>query len=503
MEVSGIKMLEDMNRVMKYFAAAFVIVAAASCAKENADTVAPEQTQDMVNKVFSASLETDTKTTLHTDGKTVHWTAGDKIALMPAGSTNHSTFSIIEDSIEETFAAFEGQTVDADAYVGIYPAEALDHSETSWDNSGIIHFFKGFATQYANAGNFPTTDYGNANIAVSTSSKDGHLYFKNANAYLKFSLSCAGATEIVVSADAVSNDAGHTSTSSMYNLGGVMRYKNGSMYAYSGDTPISFKVDDNKTEFEQGVVYYLAIPAVVIDGLKMTVKDANGSTLASFSKSSFSAEANNIYNLGTIEGVKVGDYFYSDGSFSSKLNGKTVVGVVFYVGDPTQDDTTLARDYAGCTHGLVVGLTQSNGMIGQNVSWENSAFMTTIGAKYQRGVQRVEPAASLKTGYNNTMALKAADSGANALAVCADMPVVQNASTWFLPTIAEFDAMFESLGTVKETLKTISDAKDLSGAYSTMSAEDSQYVVSYNIETKALGDLYKSQSGNLRPIFAF
>ena len=80
-------MRTDMKKTFKFFAAALAIVAAASCAKEisndNTD-IAPEQ--ELVHKVFSASLNVDpeTKSTLYTDGKTVHWTEGDRIAVIPA-----------------------------------------------------------------------------------------------------------------------------------------------------------------------------------------------------------------------------------------------------------------------------------------------------------------------------------------------------------------------------------------------------------------------------------
>lgn len=305
------KMRTDMKKIFKFFAAALAIVAAASCAKEfaNDDTVqTPEVEQELVHKVFSASLNLDpeTRTTLHTDGVTVHWTEGDKIALIPAGKTNASHFSINPDSIDGTFADFEGQTVVATDYVGVYPSGLFDYSQSSWDGS-MIHYFKGstLATQYAHVGDFPTTSNGNANIAISTTAKDGHLYFQNVNAYFKFQLAFDNAAEIVISADEVSNDDPKTqSTSTILNLGTQLRYKNGFMYGSSGDSPISFKVDNNKTAFTKNATYYVAIPAVYVKGLKFTVKDASGAEITSFTKSSFTFEQNKIYNLGLIDAKK-------------------------------------------------------------------------------------------------------------------------------------------------------------------------------------------------------
>ena len=60
------------------------------------------------------------------------------------------------------------------------------------------------------------------------------------------------------------------------------------------------------------------------------------------------------------DGAKVGDFYYSDGTWSTELDGtKTVVGVVFYVGDPGVDDEALRAAHPDCIHGLVVGLKQS------------------------------------------------------------------------------------------------------------------------------------------------
>lgn len=500
-----------MKNTFKFFAAALIIVAAASCTKENPSTDSQVSDQKLVHKVFTASLIADSKTTLVGDpdgGAFVHWTKGDKIVVLPTGATNASTFSIVDDSIEEDYASFAGNVADANSYVGIYPAEAFDHSETSWDNSGIIHFFKNetLATQYANVDDFPRTKYGNANMAISTSSKNEHLYFENINAYLKFTLSVSGAVEIVFSADAISDDAPSTgSVSTQRNLGATLRFKNGYTYSYAGDDPIVFKVDDNKSEFEKDAVYYVAIPAVYIKGLKMTVKDANGNILASYSKTSdFTAEPNMIYNIGAVEGVKVGDFFYSDGTFSTKLdNSKTVVGVVFYVGDPTADDTTLKRDYPKCTNGLVVGLTQQSSALGtQSISWEVSGFMTTIGVKYNRGVVRVEPAASLKTGYNNTKAFEIADYNGPGLIYCRQMPSVAGSSTWFIPTIAECDAIRSSLSVINASIAKAGGTK-LDLAYATSTAEDNTYSVLYNINSGALTDMTKRSTGTVRPIFAF
>lgn len=499
-----------MKNTFKFFAAALIIVAAASCTKENPNNGSQVSDQELVHKVFRATLNADSKTTLHTDGLSVHWTEGDKITLLPAGGFYaDGTFDIRPESIEGDYAEFEGRTVDADSYIGIYPSGMFHDTQASGSGTPIYYFqTKTLATQYANAGNFPTTKYGNANIAISSSSKDNRLYFENINSYFKFQLAFDGAAEIVISADAISDASPSSkSTTTRLNLGAQLRYRDGYTYGSNGDDPIVFRVDDNKTSFANNTVYYIALPAVYMKGLSFVIKDKDGEELVSFSKSEFTAEPNQIYNLGTLDILRphVGDFCYSDGTFSTELDkSKTVVGVVFFVGDPTADDTTLKLDYPKCTNGLVVGLTQQTGStLGtQNISWEVPGFMTTIGVKYSRGVVRVEPAASLKTGYNNTKAFEIADYNGPGLIYCRQMPSVVGSSTWFIPTIAECDAIRSSLSVINASITKAGGTK-LDLAYATSTAEDNTYSALYNITDGALSDMTKRSTGTVRPVFAF
>ena len=446
-----------MKKTFKFFAAALAIVAAASCAKEiaNDNTIqTPETDQELVHKVFTASLNVDpeTKTTLHTDGVTVHWTEGDKIALIPVGKTNASHFSINPESIDGTFADFEGQTVVATDYVGVYPSGLYHYSESSWDGS-MIHYFKGntLAIQYAHVGDFPTTSNGNANVAISTTAKDGHLYFQNVNAYFKFQLAFDNATEIVISADAISNDNPITqSVSTILNLGAQLRYKDGYMYGSSGDSPITFKVDNNKTAFTKNATYYVAIPAVYVKGLKFVVKDANGNELVSFSKSEMTFAQNNIYNLGTLEAKpKIGDYYYADGSFGPQYKSNAV-GVIFYVGDPHAVDSNIPAEYK---NGLVVGLEEIS-----NVAFDSGPSLkgTSI-FQPDYYYSSINTSITSNYGYTSTAAALIAKSDAykmTELHKSKNTSLYQSynlssrtkyASNWYVPSCKEYSLMYKSM----------------------------------------------------------
>jgi|GEM_PF-1577932 len=57
--------------------------------------------------------------------------------------------------------------------------------------------------------------------------------------------------------------------------------------------------------------------------------------------------------------ASTGDYYFSDGSLSKETlspTGAECIGIVFWLGDPTEDDTTLRRDKPECRHGLVASL---------------------------------------------------------------------------------------------------------------------------------------------------
>ncbi len=516
-----------MKKTFKFFAAALAIVAAASCAKEisNDDIQAPEQ--ELVHKVFTASFDTDTKTTLADDGLSVHWTEGDAIKLYPQGGSP-SDFMI--SSFDKDFASFEGNTSSADSYGAIYPSSAYLAQLNSFYYSHYGYYVlasneskSALASQFAVENNFSIVEDFNSssNFAISHGTQDDHLYFSNINAHLKIRLAMDNAASIEVSADKVmcapdESGSGQSRVSDAKLGGPIVYYCKGKVkigvYPGMGDD-ITFKKQDG-TNLLPNVDYYIAIPAVKMDGLKLVVKDANGKVLQSLTKSTFTPSSNTIYNLGTIEpapvvAAEVGDYFYSDGTYSTGLDeNKTVVGVVFYIGDPTSDDITLREKYPNCVNGLVVGLTQANAQVGTlKITWDSDGYMTTTGAKYQfvmgqgGSVQRLEPG-YLMTGYNNTEAIRAVDAASSLITICDGMPSVNSVSTWFIPTIAEFDAINASRGVVNASISAVGGSV-LSGAYVTSTQEDATYIATYNVDNKELKDITKHNSGEIRPIFAF
>ena len=106
-----------------YIISAASMVFAASCAKEETPVV-NDSTAGLVEMTFKAETDVASKTTLHTDGKSVHWTEGDKIsvfAINEGAVASHTSFMATLDTENPTKADFTGAT-DAEAtdFVALY-----------------------------------------------------------------------------------------------------------------------------------------------------------------------------------------------------------------------------------------------------------------------------------------------------------------------------------------------------------------------------------------------
>lgn len=113
--------------------------------------------------------------------------------------------------------------------------------------------------------------------------------------------------------------------------------------------------------------------------------------------------------------AQIGDFYYSDGTWSPQLdNSKTLIGIVFYVGDPAKDDAMLRADYPGCTHGLAVSIVEFTGpwqsnydsygkLIDDWVAGNLSGYESLI-AHYGYAP---DDNLNKMLGYNNTKAIKA------------------------------------------------------------------------------------------------
>lgn len=158
------------------------------------------------------------------------------------------------------------------------------------------------------------------------------------------------------------------------------------------------------------------------------------------------------------EDLEIGDFYYADGTFSKEYNAqKELVGIVFWLGDPTQDDPTLKKEHPNCTHGLAISISGDYGTPWQEF-YKRYAQDKTLSEWIEANTEYIpiitdktgeEPDYLNKTmGYNNTQALKAFNAAqenegwpVNAITyieeVNQSLPAPKKSSGWYLPSAKE------------------------------------------------------------------
>lgn len=159
--------------------------------------------------------------------------------------------------------------------------------------------------------------------------------------------------------------------------------------------------------------------------------------------------------------AQVGDYYYSDGTWSSNLNAdKTIVGVVFAKVDATTSDALLARDYPECTNGLVVALDEyADQDFGSVSTYYGHGYYSDLGYDANLLVDTAKP-----NGYGNTLAHRAFNASKPDYCTlfnetdglvsvhAAAVPAPTTASAWYVPSFMEMDILNKNRETVNASL---------------------------------------------------
>lgn len=164
--------------------------------------------------------------------------------------------------------------------------------------------------------------------------------------------------------------------------------------------------------------------------------------------------------------VNVGDYYYSDGTWSSELDqSKTVIGIVFARANSASSDALLAKDYPDCVHGLVLSTEEYVLSCTSNRSWLRADLISWM-SKNGYNQWLVD---DKYCGYNNTqglLALNAANVQSNGdvihvnhvEAVLQHREKVQapaGASLWYVPSYMEMVELSNNLDIVNASLEKI------------------------------------------------
>ena len=158
--------------------------------------------------------------------------------------------------------------------------------------------------------------------------------------------------------------------------------------------------------------------------------------------------------------LNVGDFYYSDGTWSSELDpSKTVIGVVFAKANASTSDPLLAKDYPGCTHGLVISTQEYTQQAFGSVSCYNGhGYYANLGYDAASIVDTDKP-----NGYGNTLAhaaLNASKPDYCSLFNAADGVLAQHAvavpstaSAWYVPSYKEMSMINDSRDVVNASLQ--------------------------------------------------
>jgi hypothetical protein len=238
----------------------------------------------------------------------------------------------------------------------------------------------------------------------------------------------------------------------------------------------------------------------------------------------------------------IGDYYYSDGTWSTELNAsKEVIGIVFWTGNPSDEDPVLAKEHPECANGLAVAISGD-----ETSAWQEqcSSYGSTIWSWAQENTEgyvdgicydaySADDNLNKKLGYNNTKVAEAFNTGAGngiwpvnavekAVKYRETAPAPETSSDWYLPSAKELsllcsgqveDNIYDIYGEteikdlVNEKLTAVSGAAQLQSEYYWSSTEcySYNYVVEVAFGSGSVGDIAsKSGSANrVRFILAF
>ena len=263
----------------------------------------------------------------------------------------------------------------------------------------------------------------------------------------------------------------------------------------------------------------------------MTEKGKFGNPTATIAYLYYSSTMGALSNISAVKvdpnKLALGNYYYSDGTCTSTLDAsKTVVGVVFWLGDATATDPILKAAFPGCTNGLAMAVTPINEVTWQTTpasigGWQadNMADHASVQIPYQNGATNLDNC----LGYSNTQVLKAynqanpdtkADVYEALVTFAESTPAPEGTSGWYIPSAKEvtylvsgnnsnaFNAMYQNNLTVMNEKITAAGFTKITFGYLATSTEISESLV-WAYQSSYLNQPSKTYSFTLCPIFAF
>ena len=239
----------------------------------------------------------------------------------------------------------------------------------------------------------------------------------------------------------------------------------------------------------------------------------------------------------TKETPAIGSYYYSDGTWSAALDeNKTVIGIVFWAGDPTAYDPGLKADHPDCVNGLAVALNGS-----ATVKYQQNAFLFNLYLGYGTVSDWLaentdctpllvdindETQRNSRLGYSQTLSMEVFNSSVNvsyALGVMEyveqyrmDVPAPESSSDWYMPSLKELTLLFggdvdpnEPLKTgsvkapVNSSIRNIPGATELRSTHLSSCEKDTNNSFAINMDYGDVENANKETGKNARLIIAF
>ena len=191
---------------------------------------------------------------------------------------------------------------------------------------------------------------------------------------------------------------------------------------------------------------------------RVSAKSAGSATITATSHHGLKVSCN-VSVKSKSSSVKIGDYYYSDGTTSSELqSGKTPVGVVFAVADAVgSDPVSMGKDHSGCVNGLVVGLESYNTPIAKSAFIDDYPLNVVAANAVNAGMIDMTDRTTM-CGYSNTKAMRNWGSWM-VLDVCSShssaYPLPSTTSGWYFPSLGELELLGDAYSQINDKLTAI------------------------------------------------
>ncbi len=271
-----------MKKTLDFLAVASIMIIAVACAKEQNQI----DTREAELVTIKLKVNTDTKSQLENDFKTVKWSAGDKISVLnPASSTVQPTgYNINTTDNTVTIQLPAGAT----SFYGLYPYNAAATIASNKITTTLP------SEQIAVKGNIPN----NANVSIGYANKtDASIVFKNVGAILSFTLDYNDIKSVSFSGNNNESVAGTINIT--YPAAGTPSVA----FTSKSSKTITLKTSDGSS-LEKGKKYYMVVaPQTFSKGITLTLCNSAGKVAAKSSSTSTTISRNGNLSLGTINGM--------------------------------------------------------------------------------------------------------------------------------------------------------------------------------------------------------